>query len=187
MDTHVLVPVKRLDDAKSRLADVLSPEDRATLMSELLDHVLAVTQAAGVGPVTVVSAEALSLNGVPRFDDGGAPWNNALAAAMAAVVDESTVAVIAGDLPLLVPDDVRALVAAIPDRGLAIARARDGGTNAVAMRPPGIVSTHFGAASSAGVHAAAARAAGVDAVLVDLPGFAFDVDTPEDLAAWRQN
>jgi 2-phospho-L-lactate guanylyltransferase (CobY/MobA/RfbA family) len=54
------------------------------------------------------------------------------------------------------------------------------------MRPPGAVATRFGATNSSAVHAEAARAAGLDAVLVDLPGLAFDVDTPEDLAAWRR-
>jgi 2-phospho-L-lactate guanylyltransferase len=186
VDAHVLVPVKRLDDAKSRLAGALSPAERGDLMRQLLDHVLRVVQEAGVGPVTVVSAEPLSLNGVPRFDDGHAPWNDALAAAMALVVNEDVVAVIAGDLPLLEPDEVRALVAATPERGLAIARARDNGTNGVAMRPPGAVATRFGAENSSAVHVEAARAAGLDAVLVDLPGLAFDVDTPEDLAAWRR-
>jgi 2-phospho-L-lactate guanylyltransferase (CobY/MobA/RfbA family) len=46
------------------------------------------------------------------------------------------------------------------------------------MRPPGLVRTHFGELRSAAVHAAL----GVDHVVLDLPGLAFDVDTPEDLA-----
>ena len=186
MDVHVLVPVKRLDDAKTRLAEVLSPIERARLMEEMLSHVLAVVQNAGVGPVTIVSTEPLALNGVARFDDGGLAWNDALAAAMSAVVDEPTVAVIAGDLPLLRPEEVMAFVAAVPVRGITVARARDGGTNAVVMRPPAVMHTHFGERASASVHEEAARAAGIEAVVVDLPGLAFDVDTPEDLAAWQR-
>ena len=67
---------------------------------------------------------------------------------------------------------------ATPERGIAIARALDGGTNAVAMRPPGLVPTRFGEPGSAAIHAAL----GVPAVVVDLPGLAFDVDTAADLA-----
>ena len=80
MDTHVLIPVKRLDGAKSRLAESLDAGERADLMRELLAHVLTVVKEAEVGPVTVVSSEPLELDGVPRFDDRGLPWNEALAA-----------------------------------------------------------------------------------------------------------
>jgi 2-phospho-L-lactate/phosphoenolpyruvate guanylyltransferase len=183
---HVLVPVKRLDGAKTRLAEVLDPAERAALMRDLLGHVLGVVREAGVGPVTVVSEEALSLNGVPRFDDRGLRWNKALAAAIAAVVEDGVAVVVAADLPLVTAHDIRELVRATPVRGLAIARARDGGTNAVAMRPPGIVETHFGETGSAAVHERTARERGLEAVVVDRPGLAFDIDTPEDLAEWRR-
>ena len=185
-DAHVLVPLKRLDDAKSRLSDALSPAERASLMLELLERVLAVVEEADVGAVTVVSAETRTPAGVSRFDDRGLPWNDALAAAMREIVSEPVVAVVSADLPRLTPEDVQALVAATPDFGLAIARALDGGTNAVSMRPPGAVRTHFGEPQSAAVHAQATAAAGLAARIVDIPGLAFDVDTPADLAELRE-
>jgi 2-phospho-L-lactate guanylyltransferase len=183
---HVLVPLKRLDDAKSRLAAVLSANERAALMLELLQGVLAAAKEADVGPITVVSAELLSPNGVARFDDRGLAWNEALAAAMHEVVTEPIAAVVSADLPRITADDVRALVAATPECGMAIARALDGGTNAVSMRPAGAVITHFGEPSSASVHAAAAADAGLAARIIDLPGLAFDVDTPDDLVELRE-
>jgi 2-phospho-L-lactate guanylyltransferase len=185
VDAHVLVPVKRLDAAKSRLAESLDPDQRADLVRELLAHVLAVVRQADVGPVTVVSAEPLELDGVPRFDDRKLPWNEALSTAMAELVQEPVAAIVAADLPLLKSEEVRALVMATPECGLAIARASDGGTNAVSMRPPGKVETHFGEPGSAEVHERAAWLAGVDAHVLDCPGLAFDVDTPEDLTRWR--
>src|SRR5438128_2110299 len=139
-------------------------------MLELLAGVLAAVKAAEVGPVTVVSAEPLQLNGVPRFDDRGLAWNDALAAAMRELVTEPVAAVVSADLPTVTAADVRALVEATPDRGLAIARALDGGTNAVSMRPPGAVPTHFGEPSSAAVHAVAAADIGLAARILDLPG-----------------
>jgi 2-phospho-L-lactate guanylyltransferase len=180
----VLIPLKRLDDAKSRLSEVLSGEERAALMLELLHGMLAVVEEADVGPVTVVSAERLTLE-VPRFDDRGLDWNDALAAAMREVVREPVAAVVSADLPRAGAEDVRALVAATPGRGMAIARALDGGTNAVSMRPPGAVPTHFGEPRSAAVHAQATAAAGLAARILDLPGLAFDVDTPADLEKLR--
>jgi len=183
---HVLIPLKRLDDAKSRLSGALSPDERAALMLELLERVLAVVEEADVGPVTVVSAEPRVPAGIARFDDRRLPWNDALAAAMHEVVSEPLVAVVSADLPRVSAEDVQALVAATPERGLAIARALDGGTNAVSMRPPGAVMTHFGEQQSAAVHAQATAAAGLAARIVDIPGLAFDVDTPADLAVLRE-
>jgi 2-phospho-L-lactate guanylyltransferase len=182
---HVLIPVKRLDDAKSRLAEVLTAEERSALMLELLDVVLAAAVEAEVGPITVVSREPVAPDGVARFDDRGLAWNDALAAAMREVVSEPVAAVVSADLPRVTAEEIRALVAATPDRGMAIARALDGGTNAVSMRPAGAVMTHFGEPLSAAVHAQATAAAGLAARILDFPGLAFDVDTPADLAQLR--
>jgi 2-phospho-L-lactate guanylyltransferase len=176
VDAHVLVPLKALDRAKTRLADVLSPEERAELMRSLLERVVAAVREAGVDRITVVTAEPI--DGYAVWNDRGLTWNDALAAASAEIVTEPLVAVVSADLPLLRAEEVEDLLEATPPRGIAIARALDGGTNAVSMRPPGLVRTHFGEPGSAAVHAAL----GVQHVVLDLPGLAFDVDTPEDLA-----
>jgi len=183
-DAHVLIPLKRLDDAKSRLAEVLDGEERAALMLELLRGVVAAAEAADVGPITLVSAEPVELD-LARFDDRGLAWNDALAAAMREVATEPIAAVVSADLPRASADDIRALIEATPDRGLAIARALDGGTNAVSMRPVGAVTTHFGEPQSAAVHAQATAAIGLAARIIDVPGLAFDVDTPADLEELR--
>ena len=54
MAAHVLIPVKRLDGAKSRLAESLDQGERADLVREMLAHVLTVVKEADVGPVTIV-------------------------------------------------------------------------------------------------------------------------------------
>lgn len=172
----MLVPLKALDRAKSRLADALAPEERAELMRSLLERVVATVREAGVERITVVTAEPM--NGYPVWNDRGLAWNDALAAAMDEVVGAPLAAIVSADLPLLQAEEVRELLEATPVRGIAIARALDGGTNAVSMRPPGLVRTHFGEPGSAAVHAGL----GVEHVILDLPGLAFDVDTPEDLA-----
>jgi 2-phospho-L-lactate guanylyltransferase len=176
VDAHVLVPLKALDQAKSRLAGALSPEERAELMRSLLERVVAAVREAGVERITVVTSEPL--DGYELWADRGLPWNDALSAATAEVVAAPVVAFVSADLPLLRADEVEELLEATPPRGIAIARALDGGTNAISMRPPGLVRTHFGEPGSAAVHAGL----GVEHVIVDLPGLAFDVDTPEDLA-----
>lgn len=178
MDAHVLVPLKATDP-KSRLSGALSTEERRDLMRALLDHVLAVVRAAGAAGVTVVTGEPLDDYDV--WPDPGLEWNEALATAAREVVTTPVVAFVSADLPRLHADEVRKLVDATPPRGIAIGRAQDGGTNAIAMRPPGLVLTRFGEPQSASVHASL----GVPFTMVDLPGLAFDIDTPEDLAKWR--
>jgi 2-phospho-L-lactate/phosphoenolpyruvate guanylyltransferase len=185
MQAHVLVPLKRLNGAKSRLAAVLSADERAELMRRMLCDVVAAIRSAGVERITLVTSEPIELDGLARFDDHGLAWNDALAAAMEEAAEEELVAVVSADLPHLQAREVAALLSATPARGLAIARARDGGTNAVAMRPRGAVATCFGEPQSAALHERLAREAGLEPVVIDLPGLAFDVDTPEDLDALR--
>ena len=70
----------------------------------------------------------------------------------------------------------------MPARGIAIARAHDGGTNALGLRPAAAIVPSFGVDQSARAHAALAEAAGLEVAVVDLPGLALDVDTPDDAA-----
>lgn len=175
MDAHVLVPLKRIDP-KSRLAGKLPLEERVRLMRGLLAGVVGAAREAGVERVTVVTG--IDLKGYEVWNDRGLPWNDALAAAIDEIVTAPIVAIVSADLPSITAEEIEELLAATPERGIAIARALDGGTNAVSMRPPGLVRTHFGEPGSAAVHAGLTA----DHVILDLPGLAFDVDTPEDLA-----
>ena len=183
-----LVPLKRLDLAKSRLAEVLAPAERARLMRALLDRTLREAAAASSLYRLVLvssddrSAEIAAAHGIDWFDDRGLPWNEALAAATREAVRSEDVLMLSADLPLVTSEDVEALVAAAPARGVAIARARDAGTNAVLLRPAGAILTCFGDRGSAAKHSRLAADAGLAAVVVDRPGLATDLDSPEDLA-----
>jgi 2-phospho-L-lactate/phosphoenolpyruvate guanylyltransferase len=182
-----LVPLKRLDYAKTRLASVLDPATRVRVMRALLDHTLEQVKAApSVRSVTLVSSavEAASIaaeHGVGHFGDRGLPWNDALAAAIAEAVRSDAVAIVSADLPLLTADDVERFVATLSERGAVIARATDTGTNAVAMQPAGAMPTTFGVKGSAARHAELARDSGLTPVIVDIPGLAHDLDTAADL------
>jgi 2-phospho-L-lactate guanylyltransferase len=182
LNAHVLVPLKRLGRAKSRLAETLTAAERAALMLTLLERVVDAVREAGIDRITLVTSEPLAHDVAATWHDGDLPWNKALATAIADVVGEEVVAVISADLPFLQPSDVTALIEATPARGVALGRALDAGTNAVSMRPPGVLPTRFGEPGSAALHAASAGARRLECVMLDLPGLAFDVDTPADLA-----
>jgi 2-phospho-L-lactate guanylyltransferase len=181
---HVLVPVKRLHGAKSRLAASYEPAERRALALCMSAGVVATARAAhGVEQVWVVTSdpEVALLLGAPLLDDGGLAWNDGLEHAIG-LLDPmpAAVAIVAGDLPLVTPADVEALIAAIPPCGIAVARAHDAGSNAVGLRPPDALVPNFGLPGSAAVHVDRARYAGLEAVIVDRPGLTQDVDTPED-------
>ena len=127
-----------------------------------------------------------SCDGVARFDDRGLPWNEALPAAMTEVVHESVVAVVAADLPRLTAAEVRS--ARLSNTGV---RDRHRARHMMAARTPSPCARRersrrtSESLARADVHERAAWLAGGDAHVLDCPGLAFDVDTPEDLAAWR--
>jgi len=91
---------------------------------------------------------------------------------------------LSSDLPGLSADDIRALIEAPAPIAIATDRMRLG-TNALLMRPPGAIRFHYGLDSLA-AHLAAARAIGLEAVVLERPGLANDIDTPADLAELRK-
>jgi 2-phospho-L-lactate guanylyltransferase len=188
MTTTLILPVKRLADAKTRLAPLLDLHQRRTLMEALVTRNLETLAGVPGSEVCVATsdpraADLARQHGAGVLDDGGLPWNEGLRLAISRLSGVDTVAIVAGDLPLLEPDDVVALLDAAPGRGVAIGRARDGGTNALCLRPPDLFVPSFGAPSSASVHAGLAAAADAPAVLVDRLGLALDLDTPDDVEA----
>ncbi len=185
---HVLVPIKRLDSCKQRLSGILDAGQRRSLMLALLEDALAQAFAAQrVTAVSVVTDDPLAATvaaacGAAAVSDGGLEWNAGLRHALALLRSvPDGVLFVSADLPTLVAADVDAIIEACPERGIAIGRAHDQGTNALALRPAGVIVPAFGSPHSSSVHAALARTAGVAAVMVDRPGLALDLDTPDDV------
>ncbi len=191
--TRIIVPHRGLAVAKTRLAPVLEPGERVALARELLERVLRVAHQA-CHDVVVISPSAelaavVEPIGAALVVQHGMGLNAGLDQARAAALTDGIglLGVLHGDLPNLRPDDVRALLDAVPaPRGVAIAPDRAGlGTNGLALRPPDAIDFAFGVGSLA-AHRAAATAAGLVPSIVDTPGLAFDLDTPADLARWLE-
>lgn len=194
MQTRVIVPHRGLEAAKTRLSPVLSAEERGELAARLLGRVLRVARQAIADVVVITPSAALrelvEEAGARLLVQRGLGLNEGLDQARAAAVAEGieTLIVLHGDLPELGLADVEALATAVPGpTGVAIAPDKTGtGTNGLALRPPDVIGFHFGAGSRA-AHELAARTAGVAAVIVERPGLAFDLDTPEDLRGWLES
>jgi len=188
-----LIPMKDLAGAKMRLAGVLDREARAEFALAMLADVIAACHDSGCFDViSVVSSDsevfwqARELGAKPIAEPATISGLNAgLTFAqryMARRVAVSELLVVPADIPLARGSDIRALMEALGDGApcVAIARARDNGTNALALRPPEAIPMRFGP-DSADAHADAARTAGVRLVQVENARLSFDIDAPEDL------
>lgn len=176
-----VVPVKGGDGAKTRLASVLPPEERTRLVLDMLERVLdACAEARAVtGTLLVTPDPSLAPDAIDILRDGGAGHPEAVAAALRDARARAGAVVVMADCPLVRPESLDALAEAA--RPLALAPARDGGVNALALREVNGWVPRFGV--PVGEMVAAARAAGIEAAVVDDPHLALDVDRPEDYEA----
>lgn len=185
--TAIVVPLKNLDRAKSRLHPVLADRERRGLVTAMLGDVLAALPAHGAGcRIFVVAEQEVSLpGGVVRIPEpANRGYDEAVATALCdpRVSGAPSMLVLPADLPMATRSDIDALLDSPPVPGMRIAPARDGdGTNALLLSPPDLVPTRFGA-GSAERHRALGAAAGVPVESVFPAGLAFDIDTPQDLA-----
>jgi 2-phospho-L-lactate/phosphoenolpyruvate guanylyltransferase len=152
---------------KTRLGDA-----REKLAAAMLEGVLAAANS--VGRTWVVSPDPV--DGANWIRDPGGGQGAAVAAALREI-GPGPVLVVNSDLPSVTADDLRALHDATPRRGIALAPARDGTTNALGLSDTTLFAPLYGPGSAARFRAHAERA--VDVVR---PGLRDDVDTPADLA-----
>jgi 2-phospho-L-lactate guanylyltransferase len=196
MRLWALVPIKPLDQAKSRLAGTLAPEQRATLVQVLLEHVLGVLRAVpAVVETVVVTADAgvaslVSGTGGRVLRESGVPDLNRglLAGTRSAQVEGAeAVLILHADLPRVRTEDIEAMIAsAAPTPTVVVAPDRHRrGTNALLCAPPGLIEYQFGPDSFA-LHCAQAQAVGARLEVFTTPGLALDLDTPEDLELLRR-
>lgn len=196
MSLWAIVPVKPLKRGKSRLAGILTEEERTQLNQDLLEKTLkTLSQLKELDQVLVVSRDPHALTIARNYgaktvqEDGQPHLNTALtrATVMAQLHSPHGVLVLPADLPLLTPDDVLALIdRAVRPPVVVIAPDRHRkGTNALLMVPPSLIEYDFGDGSFER-HCERARQAGAKLEIVELPSLALDLDLPEDLEMVRK-
>ena len=179
-----IVPVKGLNGAKTRLSPVLSASERRDLVLTMLDCVLEACEGAeAVTRTLVVTPDTTLGRGDEVLVDEGAGHAPAIATALADPRAARGAIVVMADCPLVLPEALDRLAEAA--RPVAIARAADGGMNALALTRAGAFEPAFGTRGSASETERRARAAGIEAAVVDDPLLAFDVDRPADLERLR--
>jgi 2-phospho-L-lactate guanylyltransferase len=192
-DIGLVIAVKRLAAAKTRLAPVFSAATReAVVLAMMVDTIRAALAVPALRSVTVVTPDqvaadtarqlgALALTD-PTPDGHRDPLNNAIAAAEA-VVRESTPNIVAlqGDLPALQPQELAEAIAAARSYPRSFVGDRHGtGTSALfAFDVP--LEPRFGPDSARRhQHSGAIELTGA------WPGLRCDIDTPDDLMMARR-
>ncbi len=195
MTIWAVVPVKPLRFGKSRLAQVLSEDERLALNHCLLSNTLTTLKSIPeIEHVLVVSRDPQALTlarnlGARTVQENGAPHLNvALERAMMVLKQHTTIGalIVPADLPLIKPEDVRKLLDVaknLPVVGIVPDRHKEG-TNALLVCPVGLMQFSFGPGSFHR-HCEMARAAGARLEVLELESMALDIDLPEDMLLVR--
>lgn len=184
---HFLLPFKGVESAKSRWSELGTK--RHHLVLQILRQNLK-TVASVVGPenvflVTPEPSEALS--DLPVLAVDGKGLNNDLRQAfelLSAQTEVSQIGVLLPDLPALVAQDIESMISALEEKPVVLCPDReDFGTNALAMRPAGVLDFLFEGASFSR-HSQACRELALDFAVVRTEGLAHDCDSVKDLESF---
>jgi 2-phospho-L-lactate/phosphoenolpyruvate guanylyltransferase len=198
-----LLPVKALASAKGRLGAAISAAEREALTRAMLaDMIEALASARCLDRTYVLSADAEVLRagaelGAATLREDLTKSNSlhaqraisglnravADAAECLAVAGVTRLLTIPGDVPLIEPDDVEALFRVDGSEWpvVLVPSGSGTGTNGLLLSPPTAIVPRFEGASLI-AHMEACREQQVAFRVLELPSFALDVDTPEDLA-----
>jgi 2-phospho-L-lactate/phosphoenolpyruvate guanylyltransferase len=167
-------------EGKTRLH--ASRRTRRELSLAMLGDVLAAALAIGTVHVVTPDPEGETLArelGATVVADPGDGQGPAVAAALAGL-EPGAILIVNADVPCVLPDDLRALLAATPAGGIALVEALDGTTNALSIPALAAFAPLYGRDSAARFQSHA-RGLGLEPVSAAIPNLADDVDTVEDL------
>jgi 2-phospho-L-lactate guanylyltransferase len=188
-----VLPVKNLQNVKTRLASALSPSERVELFRVMLHDVLsALVKVREIERTVVVTRDpevrqiATKFNALILEETSNDGHTTAVGRAAQWVTSRGVDGLlqVPADIPGVTPQELANVLAvhyAKPSRAFTISPSHDyGGSNCVVCTPPDVIKLSFGDDSFRG-HMRAARSAGVDCSIVEHPGIALDIDNPQDL------
>ncbi|TBR44964.1 2-phospho-L-lactate guanylyltransferase [Marinomonas agarivorans] len=199
MKTCLVMPMKSPHLAKQRLAGHLTDEDRAALALMLFEKSVSFFRSHFADlPLLVVShsesvlALAQEYGCQTVWEEQEKGLNQALQKATNWVkrAGFSQQIIIPSDIAHLTSDEIQTLLQHANQYQVVIARAKDGGTNALITTPPDAIEFYYGV-DSAAKHQKAAKHQQCSCLCLDLMGLRLDIDSADDLAnahlQWPQN
>jgi 2-phospho-L-lactate guanylyltransferase len=193
MTIWAIVPVKPLRRGKSRLAGMLSEDQRTRLNRYLLEHVLTtLNEIPEIEHTLVVSRDPAALaltremGGRTVLEDGAPQFNTAImrATIVAKTQGAHAVLILPADLPLIKSFDIKKLIMRGKKQPVVVIAPdmRQDGTNGLFVNPAGIIEYGYGPGSFQ-CHSGRANEAGAKLVVIESRNISLDLDLPEDLEA----
>jgi 2-phospho-L-lactate/phosphoenolpyruvate guanylyltransferase len=187
-----VVPLKPSSLAKSRLAGVLTPDQRRAWFFGLARRALdALCATDGIERVAVITADAevarfAQAHGAVALTESQAEGTaQAFSKALTQLPTPGRVLMLAGDLPLVSPRALGSVVDAAARHDVVIVPDRlQRGTNALACSPMDAIPPCFGTDSYAR-HLAAAHARQRSVCTLQIEALALDIDVPADIEQLR--
>ena len=191
MKTFAIVPIKRFENAKTRLSSILDTDDRTRLSLLMLKDTLQILSAVhSLSQLITVSADkrvgeiAVKYGANFLLEEKERGVNSAVALADSYCMKKAADAtmVIPHDLPLLDSTDISKAceLAENESRCIVICPSlRYDGTNMLLRKPPSIIATFYDA-DSYNMHVKAAIRLGIPVKRLLSKGLMHDIDTPED-------
>lgn len=190
MTTVAILPVKRFENAKQRLAPAIQLGHRRALVEAMFSDALrAVSRVAAIDQIFVVTGDDIAGriadgHGAIVIEDTASSHSEAaqLGITRALAMGATRALLLAGDCPLLDSSELDELLARpVAEPSVLIVPDRHGeGTNALLLTPPSAMAPAFGEGSRQR-HTDLALAQGAKPEVVPVPSLALDIDTPADL------
>ena len=189
MTTFAVVPVKHLNASKTRLAPILTLENRKRLTLAMLEDVLNAVRGSIVRETVVVGSDSrvceFAADGGATFREEGRPGlNRAVTSSIEWCIKSgaNAVLVLPADIPLLTSVDINRIIEIAGENvsTVVMSPSHNGGTNALYLRPPNIIEVSYGQGSFKR-HIIRSRTIGARPKVYYSPSVAFDVDSQKDL------
>lgn len=184
--SSAVIPVSPLRSAKSRLKDILTPEERKNLIkSMLLDVYIGLKDACDSIYVVSRDREILSfsreLGIIPILEKNTKDLNDALKYAIERIED-NTVAIVPADIPLIRREDIKRLINKVENRkrSVLICPSRGGGTNLLILNPKDVIEPSYEGFSFL-KHLELCKRNKVKLYIYSSFYISVDINTPEDL------
>jgi 2-phospho-L-lactate/phosphoenolpyruvate guanylyltransferase len=195
MTVWAVIPVKPLNRAKSRLEKVLSPEQRYELAQMMLRQILSVTSHTPQITGTMVITRDTRAIGIAREygaktvqESGYSDLNPALERATGVIRAwrAGAILILPADLPFINSDDIAEMVEMGQELStVVIATDRhSNGTNAMLVRPPGLMGYAYGTGSF-DRHITMAHEVRARVRIYESERTLLDIDEPDDLALYN--
>jgi len=187
MKATVLIPIKALKNAKSRLAGFIDPTQREKLTLLMFEHVIKTVKTVddqleifvvSFDKKAITTAESLGIKSISEKISG---HNRALTFAAKKINQNIPVITLSADLPLLTNADIKQMLTLSKRSTIVLAQSKEKtGTNAIIMKRPLLIPYQFGEHSLA-KFIDSAKKQSLTTTIYFQKSIAFDVDTITDL------